>query len=129
VLGSPALSFDRLRRRRLLDLLRARRNRQSRSRADALVFIVAGIFFLTTSLTYAEGTVRSPRRRSSSFARHAFNEVRSFFAGLGPDAQLRRQISISAYFVPHYLSGLLDAAEDHALGHRRRHCIIFLLVG
>ncbi len=70
-----------------------------------LVFIIAGIFFLTTSLTYAEGTVRFPEAGgSSSFARHAFNEVASFFAAWGQMLNYVVTISISAYFVPHYLS-------------------------
>jgi APA family basic amino acid/polyamine antiporter len=70
-----------------------------------LVFIIAGIFFLTTSLTYAEGTVRYPEAGgSSSFARHAFNEVASFLAAWGQMLNYVVTISISAYFVPHYLS-------------------------
>jgi len=70
-----------------------------------LVFIIAGIFFLTTSLTYAEGTVRYPEAGgSSSFARHAFNEVASFLAAWGQMLNYMVTISISAYFVPHYLS-------------------------
>jgi APA family basic amino acid/polyamine antiporter len=70
-----------------------------------IVFIVAGIFFVTTSLTYAEGTVRYPEAGgSSSFARHAFNEVASFLAAWGQMLNYVVTISISAYFVPHYLS-------------------------
>ena len=70
-----------------------------------VVFIIAGIFFLTTSLTYAEGTVRYPEAGgSSSFARHAFNEVASFLAAWGQMLNYVVTISISAYFVPHYLS-------------------------
>ena len=70
-----------------------------------LVFIIAGIFFLTTSLTYAEGTVRFPEAGgSSSFARHAFNEVASFFAAWCQMLNYVVTISISAFFVPHYLS-------------------------
>ena len=70
-----------------------------------LVFIIAGIFFLTTSLTYAEGTVRFPEAGgSSSFARHAFNEVASFLAAWGQMLNYVVTISISAFFVPHYLS-------------------------
>jgi APA family basic amino acid/polyamine antiporter len=70
-----------------------------------IVFIIAGIFFLTTSLTYAEGTVRYPEAGgSSSFARHAFNEVASFLAAWGQMLNYVVTISISAYFVPHYLS-------------------------
>ena len=41
-----------------------------------LVFVVAGVIFAATAATYAEGTVRYPEAGgSSSFARHAFNEV------------------------------------------------------
>jgi APA family basic amino acid/polyamine antiporter len=70
-----------------------------------VVFVIAGIFFLTTSLTYAEGTVRYPEAGgSSSFARHAFNEVASFLAAWGQMLNYVVTISISAYFVPHYLS-------------------------
>ena len=46
-----------------------------------LVFIAAGIIFAATAATYAEGTVRYPEAGgSSSFARHAFNELVSFGA-------------------------------------------------
>jgi APA family basic amino acid/polyamine antiporter len=70
-----------------------------------IVFIIAGIFFVMTSMTYAEGTVRFPEAGgSSSFARHAFNEVGSFLAGWGQMLNYMVTISISAYFVPHYLS-------------------------
>jgi hypothetical protein len=46
-----------------------------------LVFVVAGVIFAATAATYAEGTVRFPEAGgSSSFARHAFNELVSFGA-------------------------------------------------
>src|SRR5689334_25036623 len=46
-----------------------------------LVFVIAGLFFAATAATYAEGTVSFPEAGgSSSFARHAFNEVVSFGA-------------------------------------------------
>src|ERR1700757_4766669 len=70
-----------------------------------LVFIVAGIFFAATAATYAEGTVRFPEAGgSSSFARHAFNEVVSFGAAWAQMLNYVITISISAFFVPHYLS-------------------------
>jgi APA family basic amino acid/polyamine antiporter len=70
-----------------------------------LVFVIAGIVFLATSLTYAEGTVRFPEAGgSSSFARHAFNEVASFLAAWGQMLNYVVTIAISAFFVPHYLS-------------------------
>jgi APA family basic amino acid/polyamine antiporter len=70
-----------------------------------LVFLIAGVIFAATTLTYAEGTVRFPEAGgSSSFARHAFNEVVSFGAAWAQMLNYIITISISAFFVPHYLS-------------------------
>jgi APA family basic amino acid/polyamine antiporter len=70
-----------------------------------LVFVIAGIFFLATALTYAEGTVRYPEAGgSSSFARHAFNELVSFGAAWAQMLNYVITIAISAFFVPHYLA-------------------------
>jgi basic amino acid/polyamine antiporter, APA family len=70
-----------------------------------LVFVVAGVIFAATTLTYAEGTVRFPEAGgSSSFARHAFNELVSFGAAWAQMLNYVITISISAFFVPHYLS-------------------------
>ena len=70
-----------------------------------LVFLIAGIIFAATTMTYAEGTVRYPEAGgSSSFARHAFNEVVSFGAAWAQMLNYIITISISAFFVPHYLS-------------------------
>src|SRR5207249_10345462 len=61
--------------------------------------------FAATTMTYAEGTVRYPEAGgSSSFARHAFNEVVSFGAAWAQMLNYVITISISAFFVPHYLS-------------------------
>jgi APA family basic amino acid/polyamine antiporter len=70
-----------------------------------LVFVIAGIFFAATAATYAEGTVRYPEAGgSSSFARHAFNELVSFAAAWAQMLNYVITIAISAFFVPHYLS-------------------------
>src|ERR687897_3778348 len=70
-----------------------------------VVFVIAGIFFSATALTYAEGTVRYPEAGgSSSFARHAFNELVSFVAAWAQMLNYVITIAISAFFVPHYLS-------------------------
>jgi APA family basic amino acid/polyamine antiporter len=70
-----------------------------------LVFLIAGIFFAATAATYAEGTVRYPEAGgSSSFARHAFNELASFGAAWAQMLNYIITIAISAFFVPHYLS-------------------------
>jgi APA family basic amino acid/polyamine antiporter len=70
-----------------------------------LVFVIAGLIFAATTMTYAEGTVRYPEAGgSSSFARHAFNETVSFGAAWAQMLNYVITISISAFFVPHYLS-------------------------
>ena len=70
-----------------------------------VVFVVAGLIFACTTMTYAEGTVRYPEAGgSSSFARHAFNETASFGAAWAQMLNYIITISISAFFVPHYLS-------------------------
>ena len=70
-----------------------------------LVFLVAGIVFAATAATYAEGTVRFPEAGgSSSFARHAFNELVSFGAAWSQMLVYIVTIATSAFFVPHYLS-------------------------
>ncbi|HXF97444.1 MAG TPA: universal stress protein [Gaiellaceae bacterium] len=70
-----------------------------------LVFVLAGAIFVCTTMTYAEGTVRFPEAGgSSSFARHAFDELVSFGAAWAQLLTYVITISISAFFVPHYLS-------------------------
>jgi APA family basic amino acid/polyamine antiporter len=70
-----------------------------------LVFVISGLIFAATAATYAEGTVRFPEAGgSSSFARHAFNELVSFVAAWAQMLNYIITIAISAFFVPHYLS-------------------------
>ena len=70
-----------------------------------IVFIISGLIFAATAATYAEGTVRYPEAGgSSSFARHAFNELVSFFAAWAQMLNYVITVAISVIFVPHYLS-------------------------
>src|SRR6478752_9093378 len=70
-----------------------------------LVFVISGLIFAATAATYAEGTVRYPEAGgSSSFARHAFNELVSFAAAWAQMLNYIITVAISAFFVPHYLS-------------------------
>src|SRR5213596_285677 len=70
-----------------------------------VVFLIAGIIFAATAATYAEGTVRFPEAGgSSSFARHAFNELVSFGAAWAQMLNYVITVAISVIFVPHYLS-------------------------
>jgi basic amino acid/polyamine antiporter, APA family len=70
-----------------------------------VVFMLAGGLFVLTAKTYAEGASMFPEAGgSSSFARHAFNEVASFVAGWALTLDYIITIAISAFFVPHYLA-------------------------
>src|ERR1700756_1210093 len=69
-----------------------------------IVFMIAGTLFALTAKTYAEGASMYPEAGgASSFARHAFNEFASFFAGWALTLDYIITIAISAFFVPHYL--------------------------
>src|SRR5947207_5559933 len=70
-----------------------------------LVFIISGVIFAATAATCAEVTVRDPEAGgSSSFARHAFNELVSFGAAWAQMLNYVITVAISVIFVPHYLS-------------------------
>jgi basic amino acid/polyamine antiporter, APA family len=77
-----------------------------------VVFVVSGFIFYLTAATYSEATAMYPEAGgSSSFARHAFNEFWSFFAAWGQMLNYTITIAISAFFVPHYLGGVLGVDE------------------
>ena len=79
------------------------------------------MIFAATAATYAEGTVRFPEAGgSSSFARHAFNELVSFGAAWAQMLNYIITIAISAFFVPHYLSIFWAPLRREPVGHRRR---------
>ena len=79
-----------------------------------LVFVIAGIIFAATAATYAEGTVRYPEAGgSSSFARHAFNELVSFGAAWAQMLVYIVTVATSAFFVPHYLSVFWEPLREN----------------
>jgi len=81
-----------------------------------VVFLISGLIFMATAATYAEATTMYPEAGgSSSFARHAFNEFWSFFAAWGQMLNYIITVSISAFFVPHYL-GVFWPALRHGPG-------------
>src|SRR5881227_2290602 len=82
-----------------------------------VVFVITGFIFYLTAATYAEATSMYPEAGgSSSFARHAFNELWSFFAAWAQMLNYTITIAISAFFVPHYLGGLFWPALQHGPG-------------
>ncbi|HEY0317178.1 MAG TPA: amino acid permease [Solirubrobacterales bacterium] len=70
-----------------------------------VAFVISGLIFAATAATYAEATVMFPEAGgSSSFARHAFNELVSFIAAWGQMLNYTITVAISSFFVPHYLA-------------------------
>src|SRR5881394_1210756 len=79
-----------------------------------VVFMLAGGLFALTAKTYAEGAAMFPEAGgSSSFARHAFNDVVSFFAGWALSLDYIITIAISAFFVPHYMAAFWPALKHN----------------
>jgi len=72
--------------------------------ATPVVLGLAGILFIFTALTYAEGTAMLPEAGgSASFARHGFNDLAGFAAGWALMLSYIVTISISAFTIPPYL--------------------------
>ena len=72
--------------------------------ATPIVLGIAGILFIFTALTYAEGTAMLPEAGgSASFARHGFNDAAGFIAGWALMLSYIVTISISAFTIPPYL--------------------------
>jgi len=69
-----------------------------------LIFLAAGLLFALTTLTYVEGgAMFRERGGSSTFARHAFNELIAFIAGWAILIDYLIVIALAAISVPHYL--------------------------
>jgi basic amino acid/polyamine antiporter, APA family len=69
-----------------------------------LIFLAAGLLFGLTALSYVEGgAMFRERGGSSSFARHAFNELIAFIAGWAILIDYLIVIALAAISVPHYL--------------------------
>jgi APA family basic amino acid/polyamine antiporter len=78
-----------------------------------VAFVVSGIIFVMTALTYAEGTTAYPEAGgASSFARHAFNELASFVTAWAQLLNFIITMAISAFFVPHYLGVFWDPLKS-----------------
>jgi APA family basic amino acid/polyamine antiporter len=78
-----------------------------------LIFLAAGLLFVLTTLSYVEGgAMIRERGGSSSFARHAFNELIAFIAGWAILIDYLIVAALAAISVPHYLEPIsADLAE------------------
>jgi basic amino acid/polyamine antiporter, APA family len=78
-----------------------------------LIFLAAGLLFMLTTLSYVEGaSMLRERGGSSSFARHAFNELVSFIAGWAILIDYLIVIALAAISVPHYLEPVSGSLRD-----------------
>ncbi|MFN2613025.1 MAG: amino acid permease [Solirubrobacterales bacterium] len=77
-----------------------------------LIFLAAGLLFAITTLTYVEGgSMFIERGGSSTFARHAFNELVSFIAGWAILIDYLIVIALAAITVPHYLTPISSSLD------------------
>jgi len=77
---------------------------------------IAGILFIFTALTYAEGTAMLPEAGgSASFARHAFNDLGGFTAGWALMLSYIVTISISAFTIPPYLGYFWEPFKENPI--------------
>ncbi|MCA1678234.1 MAG: amino acid permease [Actinobacteria bacterium] len=89
---------DRLRQRRVVNLLRAGSCCRTRAGPDAAGLCDHRHLLFCTAATYAEATAMFPEAGgSSSFARHAFNEFVSFFAAWAQMLNYVITVAISAF--------------------------------
>ncbi|MFQ6121748.1 MAG: APC family permease [Dehalococcoidales bacterium] len=84
--------------------------------ATPIALAIAGILFIFTALTYAEGTATLPEAGgSASFARHGFNDLAGFAAGWALMLSYIVTISISAFTIPPYLGFFWEPFKDSAI--------------
>ncbi|HEY0277593.1 MAG TPA: universal stress protein [Solirubrobacterales bacterium] len=78
-----------------------------------LIFLVAGLLFGLTTLSYVEGgAMFRERGGSSAFARHAFNELVAFVAAWAILLDYLIVIALAAISVPHYLVPIWSGFDD-----------------
>ena len=77
------------------------------------VYVVAGIFFVLTAMTYIEGNSLHPERGgASTLARYAFDELVSFVAGWAFLLDYLIVMAIGAFCISHYLAVFWGVADD-----------------
>lgn len=78
------------------------------------VLVVAGVFFVFTLMSYAEGSsLHIERGGASSYARYAFDELVSFIAGWAILLDYTIVLALVASTVPNYLSPFWAEFESH----------------
>jgi APA family basic amino acid/polyamine antiporter len=81
-----------------------------------VVFLIASLLFVMTTMTYFEGITLYPERGGSAvMARYGFNELVSFVAGWAILLDFLILIAISALAIGHYLAAFWSALDDAGL--------------
>ena len=99
--------------------------------ATPIALGIAGILFIFTALTYAEGTAMLPEAGgSATFARHGFNDLAGFVAGWALMLSYIVTISISAFTIPPYLGYFWEGLKiDPIAGTATSIGIVLFLMG
>ena len=83
-----------------------------------LAYVMAGIFFVVTMLTYVEANSLHPERGgASTFARYAFDELWSFIAGWGIVLDYLIVMALCAFAIPDYLAAFWGHLGDKGVEH------------
>jgi APA family basic amino acid/polyamine antiporter len=83
-----------------------------------VAYLVAGLFFVVTMLTYVEGnSLHRERGGASTLARYAFDELWSFVAGWGIVLDYLIVMALCAFAVPDYLAAFWGHAGDSGVEH------------
>ncbi len=78
-----------------------------------VIFGVAGLIYILTTMTYVEGgAMFRERGGSNTLARHAFNEVVSFVAGWAILIDYVIVIALAAVTIPHYLEPISSSLSS-----------------
>jgi len=97
--------------------------------ATPIALGAAGILFIFTALTYAEGTAMLPEAGgSASFARHGFNDTAGFIAGWALMLSYIVTISISAFTIPPYLGYFWVELKEPVIGTAASMGIVLFLM-
>jgi basic amino acid/polyamine antiporter, APA family len=82
-----------------------------------VVYLVAGVFFVLTAMTYIEGNSLHPERGgASALARYAFDELVSFVAGWAFLLDYLIVMALGAFCISHYLAVFWGGADDAMVG-------------
>jgi APA family basic amino acid/polyamine antiporter len=81
-----------------------------------LVFLLGGVFFALTAMTYVEGaSLHQDRGGATVFARYAFNELWSFVAGWAILLDYVLLLAVCAFAAANYVGGAFWSPLSHGL--------------